>query len=91
MERLAEGFRSALTKDGGVILDVQNGQMLRVNRIGAQILEALKQETSPHEIADEIARTYGISGDRAKADLREFLDSLRERHLLQSSESGEQP
>lgn len=84
MERLAEGFRSALTQDGGVILDIQNGQMLRVNAVGAQILEALKQAKPHREISSEIARTYLISEDRAEADLQEFFDSLRAHHLLES-------
>ncbi len=82
MYRLADDVRSALTEDGGVVLDIQRGQILRVNSVAAHILDLLKQECSVAEIASSIVRTYGIGEETAQADIREFLQTLETYHLL---------
>ena len=82
MYRLSDQVRSTRTGDGGIVLDIQQGRMLQVNSVGAEILELLKQETSVAEIAGSIARIYSISEESAQADVQEFLQALETHHLL---------
>jgi len=91
MQRLSEEIRSTLSADGGIILDIRHGRMLRVNPSGAQILELLRAGMADNEIVAKLVRMYGIDADRASSDFREFLASLQEHHLLQARESGERP
>jgi Coenzyme PQQ synthesis protein D (PqqD) len=73
---ISAGVRSTRSEDGAIVLDIDHGQMFRLNPVGALILESLGKGCAETEIAQEIARQYSISEERASADIREFLQSL---------------
>ena len=88
MYEVSAGVRSTRNEDGGIVLDIDHGQMFRLNPVGALILESLGNGSAETEIAKEISRQYGISEETARSDVREFLKSLEE-HKLVRTQQGE--
>ncbi len=46
------------------------------------IFEALQQGQNEVQIADRVSKDFGIPYETAETDLREFLKSLEQQHLL---------
>jgi hypothetical protein len=88
MYRVSDTVRSTHNQDGAIVLDVRQGQMFNVNFVGSRILELLKSGSTESSIVDEIGREFGVSRDLAKNDVREFLQTLKERRLVEERESG---
>ncbi len=82
MYEVSAGVRSTRNEDGGIVLDIERGQMFRLNPVGALILESLGKGRDEVEIAQEIARQYQVNEETAIADVREFLKSLEEHKLI---------
>jgi PqqD family protein of HPr-rel-A system len=80
--RVAENVRSTHSQDGGIVLDILHGQMFRLNFVGSRILELLKQGSAEPEIAEQLAREFGIDRAAAEADVRQFVETLEKHHLL---------
>ena len=89
MYDISAGVRSTRSEDGGIVLDIDHGQMFRLNPVGALILESLGKGCPEPEIAQEIARQYNVSEEAASGDIREFLQSLAA-HKLGRVRRGEQ-
>src|SRR4029077_6028313 len=83
---LSAGVRSTRNEDGGIVLDIDRGQMFRLNPVGALILEALAKGSTETEIAKEISRQYSVSEEVAAADVREFLESLEQHKLVHTQQ-----
>ena len=86
--QVSAGVRNTTNEDGGIVLDIDHGQMFRLNPVGALILELLRKRLPETEIAKDIARQYSISEETAVADVREFLKSL-EAHKLVRTQQGD--
>ena len=84
MYEVSAGVRSTRNEDGGIVLDIDRGQMFRLNPLGALILESLAKGSGETEITKEISRQYSISEEVAAADVREFLESLAEHKLVRA-------
>lgn len=84
MYEVSTGVRSTRNEDGGIVLDINHGQMFRLNPVGALILESLAKGSAEAEITKEISRQYSIGEDIAAADMREFLASLEEHKLIRN-------
>jgi len=80
--QVSAGVRSTRNEDGGIVLDIDHGQMFRLNPVGAMVLELLGKGRNETEIAKEIALQYGISEETSVADVREFLQSLEEHRII---------
>jgi hypothetical protein len=85
---VSAGVRSTRNEDGGIVLDIDHGQMFRLNPVGALILQLLGNGCAEAEIVQEIARQYNTSEGTVLADLREFLQSLEEHKLVRSQPGG---
>jgi hypothetical protein len=83
---VSTGVRSTRNEDGGIVLDIDHGQMFRLNPVGALILESLGRGFAEIEIAKEISRRYSISEEIAVADVHEFLESLEEHKLVRAQQ-----
>jgi hypothetical protein len=81
--RVAENVRSTHSQDGGIVLDIRQGQMFRLNWVGSRMFELLKQGRSEIQIADEISRQFAVPREMVEADLKEFLSHLQKHHLLE--------
>jgi Coenzyme PQQ synthesis protein D (PqqD) len=82
MYRVAEGVRSTHGQDGAIVLDIRQGQMFNLNFVGSRILELLESGATESAIVDDISQKFEVSRDVAEADMREFIESLRQHHLL---------
>jgi hypothetical protein len=81
---VSTGVRSTRNEDGGIVLDIDHGQVFRLNPVGALILESLAKGSAETEIAKKISRLYSISEEIATADVHEFLESLEEHKLVRT-------
>ena len=88
MYDISAGVRSTRNEDGGIVLDIDHGQMFRLNPVGALILASLGEGCAEAEIAQKIARQYNISEETAVADMREFFSSLEEHKLVRARPGG---
>ena len=84
--QVSAGVRSTTNEDGGIVLDIDHGQMFRLNPVGALILELLRKGLLETEIAKDIAHQYTISEETAVADVREFLKSLEAYKLVRTQQ-----
>jgi Coenzyme PQQ synthesis protein D (PqqD) len=90
MYRVAEGVRSTHGQDGAIVLDIRQGQMFNLNLVGSRILELLETGATQSAIVNEISHKFEISKQIAEGDVREFIESLKQHHLLEDSESNGQ-
>lgn len=81
---VSAGVRSTRNEDGGIVLDIDQGQIFRLNPVAALILELLRKGLPETEIAKDIAHQYTISEEIAVADVREFLKSLEQHKLVRA-------
>jgi Coenzyme PQQ synthesis protein D (PqqD) len=88
---VSPGVRSTRNGDGGIVLDIDHGQMFRLNPVAALILEALGKGRAETEIVHEISQQYSISDEIAMADVREFLQSLEEYKLVRPQQGKNIP
>lgn len=86
MFQIREGIRTATTEDGSILLDIRQNQILTTNLVGSKILDLIKKGSEESEITAEISRLYELSTDVAARDVREFLQSLKERGIVVESE-----
>ena len=77
MAGLLDRLRSVDSPDGGVVLDIENGNMFRLNPIGMRILSRLTQGTPAADIVEEISRDYSVDPQIAREDFENFLASLQ--------------
>ena len=82
MFRISDTIRRTQTVDGGILLDIHHGQMFCLNVVGAKILELMQQGYDEPRITEEISRDYQTSRDTVRADVREFIESLHQHHIL---------
>ena len=88
MYKVSEGIRSTHGQDGAIVLDIRQGQMFNLNFVGSRILELLENGSTESAIVDEISREFSISRDLVENDVREFLQNLKKRHLVEEHEAG---
>lgn len=73
------------------MLDIRQGQMFNLNLVGSRILELLETGATQSAIVDEIRQKFEVSRDIAESDVREFVESLKQHHLLEDPGSNGQP
>lgn len=83
MYRVSESVRSTHCQDGAVVLDIRQGQMFNLNFVGSRILELLEAGTIEPAVVDDINQKFEVRRDVAESDVREFIDSLKQHHLLE--------
>ena len=83
VQSFRERIRSTHGQDGAIVLDIRQGQMFNLNFVGSRILELLKTGATEPAIVDEISQKFEVSRDVAESDVREFIESLKQHHLLE--------
>jgi hypothetical protein len=68
--------------DEVVALDLGTSAYLGVNDPGAALWSLVAAGTTEGRLADELTSRFGIDDDRARADVRAFLDQLRSLSLV---------
>jgi len=82
MYRVSEGVRSTHGQDGAIVLDVQQGQMFNLNRVGSRILELLESGSAESDIVNVISQEFNGSREVVENDVREFIEALRKHKLV---------
>jgi len=82
MYRISEGVRSTHGQDGAIVLDVQQGQMFNLNRVGSRMLELLEMGSAEPEIVDAISQEFSVSREMVEGDVREFIGTLKKNRLV---------
>lgn len=82
MYRVSEGVRSTHGQDGAIVLDVQQGQMFNLNRVGSRILELLESGSEESDVVKVISREFNVSTEVVENDVREFIEALRKHKLV---------
>ena len=83
MFRISDTVRRTQTQDGGVLLDIHQGQMFSLNLVGAKILDLLAQGYDEPRIADEISREFQVSQEVVRGHVLEFIEMLEKHHILE--------
>jgi len=82
MHRVSKGVRSTHGQDGAIVLDVQQGLMFNLNRVGSRILELLESGSAEADIVNVISQEFITSRDVVENDMHEFIESLRNHKLV---------
>jgi hypothetical protein len=84
MANTADTIRSTQTRDGRILLDVQQGQMYSVNAVGSRILELIELGWHEQHIIDELSRAYSVEIKAVETDVREFVAALHKHRILKA-------
>jgi len=68
--------------DEGFLFDPHTGESFLVNEVGRHIFNELKQGVNEVNIASHLAATYNVDGPQAQADVVDFVQQLRNLHLV---------
>jgi hypothetical protein len=82
---VSTGVRSTRNEDGGIVLDIEQGKIFRLNGVGALIFERLERRQTRSQIVNEISGEFEISTEKVETDVIEFLESLRQKGLVKGS------
>lgn len=81
---LSPHVRYILEVDTGVLLDLKRGKCFGVNRVGGEICAALRDGATPKQIVGKVAAKYQVKDQVAEGDVREFLQNLLDKHLVET-------
>ena len=70
-----------LIEEEAILLDLDEGEVLRLNPVGAKIWNAIDGRRTVEEIVAHIRRTFEVSHWTARRDVHRFLKQLL-RHAL---------
>jgi len=76
MFSVSQHVRSSFDDYGAVILDIQHGQVLRLNKTASFIFEHLTHTPKECEIVRHLVEEFRVPYAVAQADVREFLESM---------------
>ena len=82
MYRVSETVRSTHNQDGGIILDIQKGCLLRLNHTGSVIFQQVESARTELQIIESIRRDFHLSLEAARKDVTDFLRSLEAQGLI---------
>jgi hypothetical protein len=75
-------IRSAVSDDGGTLLDLEKGVLYSLNSTGARIWDHLQKGLATASILEVIAREFSVPIKQVATDLHIFLRKLEARELL---------
>ena len=82
MHKVSDDVRSTHSQDGGVVLDIQRGQMFNLNLVGSKIVELLKSGANEADITQTISVEFDVSRQLVQTDKREFIATLEKHGLV---------
>lgn len=74
---------TAFDTDGAAILDIERGEISTLNPTGAYVWQALERGETLDVIVGSLARETREDHAIVECDVRKFIETLKERHLLQ--------
>lgn len=86
--KMTNGVRCTQNQDGGIVLDIRHGQMIRLNLVGSRILSLLQVGSDEPGIVAQIGREFDAPIETIRTDVREFLETLEKHELLERRSCG---
>jgi hypothetical protein len=80
--KFPNSIRGSWDADGGVLLDLGRGQLIRVNPIAALILKGIDEGESEYQIAQGIAALCEADLDTVRSDVCRFCELLEQQGLI---------
>jgi len=68
--------------DSGFIFDPSTGNSYNTNTTGIQIISCLKQNKDMNELIDVMIEKYEVASDELESDLNDFIQNLKNYHLI---------
>ena len=81
--RLSPNAKTVTNSDGGVLLDLSKGNLVRLNATAAVIVDLLVHGSTEEHIVSEISARCSIDPKTVSSDVQSFLDSLKDLGLLE--------
>jgi hypothetical protein len=75
-------LHSVVDQDGAAILDIERGLISTLNPTGAYVWNELERGEALETIIANLARESGEDALVVERDVREFVEALKENHLL---------
>jgi len=82
MFSISRSTRLTKSVDGGILLDVQKGEMFSLNPVGTRIIELLREPQDSLSLAEKLSQEFGVSEETVQDDVEEFLATLGKQGLL---------
>ena len=82
MYKVSEAIRSTHGQDGAIVLDVQQGQMFNLNRVGSRILELLESGSEESDIVNMVSHEFNAERKLVEKDVQDFIELLRKHKLV---------
>lgn len=76
-----------LIEEEAILLDLDEGEVLRLNPVGAEIWNAIDGTRTVAEIVAHICRTFEVSHRTARRDVHRFLKQLLRHELVEERPS----
>ncbi len=86
--RSPETAYRSVSDEGGLVVLPHKSEVKVLNPVGTRIFELLDGKRTIDQIADTIASEFEVEPAQAKADVREFVESLRSHGMLASDGAG---
>jgi coenzyme PQQ synthesis protein D (PqqD) len=81
--RLSENVTTATIEGELIVLDLEGDDYFGLNEVGSAIWEMVAHGMSLSEMQDRLTGTYAVDSIQAEDDLRSFLHSLADAHLIE--------
>jgi hypothetical protein len=92
-ERLTQrrGIETRPFPQGALLVDMDTGKCYRLNRVGAEIWELLRQPVGVTELCAEVAKKYERGAETLEGDVRELVAHLVKEKLVDGPDSVSAP
>ena len=91
MLTISSSVRITKSQDGGILLDVEQGEIFRLNPVGVRIIELLKEGHTGLSLPRILSREFDAPEHVVQEDVRDFLSQLRKRRLLEGLDAEAEP
>ena len=75
-------IRSTHTSDGGIVMNIDKGQMFSLNSSGSAIFQLLDKGFGDEAIVGELVTRFEILPEVARRDLADFREALKSHALF---------
>jgi len=89
MFSISPSVRLTKSQDGGVLLDIEQGEIFSLNPVGTRIIELLQTEQTRSSLVRLVSCEFSAPEEIVAADVDEFLSILRQQHLLCERATGQ--
>ena len=78
----APNLKVVVNDDGAAILDIEHDSISTLNPTGAYVWQGLERGESVEDIIVSLASDTGEEFTSVERDVRDFLEELKQKHLL---------